>query len=56
MLERKWFTTKDVQSYTGLSPSTIQRAVKDGRLKTSKATGRNMFLVSWIDDFMETNR
>jgi len=48
----KWLALKDVCEYTGLSSSTIHRAIQKGELKVSKKTGKNLFKKEWIDNFL----
>ena len=48
----KWMDMTSVQKYTGLSKSTIHRAVQRGQLKVSQATGKNLFHISWVDTFL----
>jgi excisionase family DNA binding protein len=52
-LKDKWINTEEVCDYTGLSESTIRRAIQKGSLKVSRRTGKNLFRVSWIDGFLE---
>ena len=49
----QWLDKRGVCKYTSLSESTIRRAITKGTLKHSKATGKLMFKVSWVDRFME---
>lgn len=51
-IQDQWLTQKDVSAYTGLSPSTIYRAIQRGELKVSKRTGKNLFRRSWVDSFL----
>ena len=48
----KWLALKDVCEYTGLSASTLHRAIIKGELKVSKKTGKNLFKKEWIDNFL----
>ena len=48
----KWLSLKDVCEYTGLSSSTIHRAIQKGELKVSKKTGKNLFKKEWVDNFL----
>ena len=48
----KWLAIKDVCEYTGLSSSTLHRAIQKGELKVSKKTGKNLFKKEWIDKFL----
>tara|TARA_S200000501_G_C20799706_1_gene733438 strand:+ start:1100 stop:1273 length:174 start_codon:yes stop_codon:yes gene_type:complete len=48
----KWLSLKDVSEYTGLSSSTLHRAIQKGELKVSKKTGKNLFKKEWVDNFL----
>ena len=48
----KWININEVSEYTSLSQSTIRRAVKQGRIKASKVTGKLLFKISSIDDWL----
>ena len=48
----KYLTIKDVAHFTSLSVSTIRRAVAKGELKVSKATGKLLFQIKWIDKWL----
>ena len=48
-----WMNTADVCTYSGLSPSSIYRAIIKGRLRVSKVTGKNLFKKEWIDNYLE---
>ena len=48
-----WIDLKKVIKYTSLSASTIRRAVQKGELKVSKKTGKLLFKVSWINNWLE---
>ncbi len=49
---RKWMDLKCAINYTGFSSSTLDRAIRAGKLKTTKALGKRMFKTEWIDCFM----
>ena len=51
--KNRWFNTKEVCAYTGLSISTLNRATNKGNLKVSKVTGKNLFKKEWIDNYLE---
>jgi len=51
-LEKSWMDIKKVARYTSLSISTINRAVANGRLKTSKVTGKLLFKKEWVDGWL----
>jgi len=50
----RWLTLKEVCEYASVSESTIRRAIKKGTLKTSKATGRNLFKTSNVDRWLNS--
>ena len=47
-----WMDICDTVDYTSLSESTIRRAVRKGTLKVSKATGKLLFKIEWIDRWL----
>ena len=49
----KWLNIRDVSKYSSVSESTIRRAVKSGTLKSSNATGRLLFKVSSVDNWLK---
>lgn len=49
----RWINMKEVCKYTGLSNSTIGRAVNKGTLKVSNQTGKKLFRISWVDRWLE---
>ena len=48
----RWMDINEVVHYTSLSESTIRRAVRKGELKVSKATGKLLFKIDWIDKWL----
>jgi len=48
----RWMDINEVVHYTSLSESTIRRAVRTGELKVSKATGKLLFKIDWIDKWL----
>ena len=52
-VESKWMSIKDVTSYVSISESTVRRAVKNGSLKASNATGKLLFKLSEVDNWLE---
>jgi len=48
-----WLAITEAVAYTSVSESTIRRAVRKGELKVSKATGKLLFKVEWIDKWLE---
>ena len=51
---KKWMSIKEASNYSGLSVSTLRRAIDDGRLKASRSTGKLLFKPSeierWLND------
>ena len=50
---KTWMNIKEVCTFTNVSESTIRRAVKNGGLKASHATGKLLFKVSDVDKWLE---
>ena len=48
----KWINISEVSEYTSLSASTIRRAVRKGRIKASTSTGKLLFKISHIDNWL----
>lgn len=48
----RWLNIEEVQKYSGLSASTLHRAIHKGVLKVSKKTGKNLFRISWVDNWL----
>ena len=48
----RWLSMNEVCEYSGLSGSTIRRAIKKGVLKVSKNTGKLLFKVSSVDRWL----
>ena len=51
-IRRGYLNLKDAIKYTGLSKSTLVRAIQKGELKTSKTSGRLLFRLEWIDKWL----
>jgi len=49
----RWITTQDVSQFTGLSISTIRRAILKGHLRCSRNTGKLLFKLSWVNNWIE---
>lgn len=49
----RWLNMEEVCKYSGLSESSIYRATQKGVLKVSKKTGRNLFRISWVDNWLD---
>ena len=51
-LTHSWVNIQQVHNYTGLSESTIRRAVQKGVLKVSTTTGKLLFKLSDVDRWL----
>lgn len=49
----KWLSMLELKDYTGLSESTIRRAIQKGVLKCSRSTGKLLFKRMAIDNWLE---
>ena len=49
----RWLSIRDVCKYTSVSESTVRRAVKCGTLKASHSTGKLLFKVSSVDNWLK---
>ena len=47
-----WIDIKNASRFTGLSKSTIRRAIQKGQLKCSKSTGKLLFKRIAINDWL----
>ena len=52
-LSDRWLSIRDVCKYTSVSESTVRRAVKRGTLKASHSTGKLLFKVSSVDNWLK---
>ena len=48
----KWMDLNHVSDHTSLSPSTIRRAIQRGELKASKKTGKLLFKVADVENWL----
>jgi excisionase family DNA binding protein len=48
----RWLKINEICDYTGLSDSTIRRAIRKGVLKVSTSTGKLLFKVSEVDRWL----
>ena len=48
----RWLKINEICDYTGLSDSTIRRAIRKGVLKVSTSTGKLLFKVSDVDRWL----
>ena len=61
-MEKQWWTIKDVVNYTGLSASTIHRAIDNKFIKVAKVgsgnkvkCGKLLFKREWVDNYITRN-
>ena len=48
-----WLSTKETASYSDASSKTLSRYINSGKLKVSKASGKNLYKKSWVDRWLE---
>ena len=51
-VSERWLSMNEVCEYSGLSGSTIRRAIRKGVLKASNRTGKLLFKVSSVDSWL----
>ena len=51
--QQQWLDIAEAVKYSGISKSSISRAIGSGKLKTTKALGKRMFKSKWLDNFLE---
>jgi excisionase family DNA binding protein len=51
-VSNRWLNMDEVCGYSGLSHSTIRRAIRKGSLKVSNRTGRLLFKLTDIDRWL----
>ena len=51
-LNKIWLSISDVTTTTGLSKSTINRAIAKGELKCVKNGGKRMTMRKWVDQWL----
>ena len=49
----KYLTIKNVADFCSLSISSIRRYVQKGELKCSRKSGKLLFKVEWVDNWLE---
>ena len=49
---QKWFDMKAACNFCKLSPSSLYRGIRSGRLKCSRSQGKLMFQYIWLDHFL----
>ena len=51
-LGNKYLSIFQAAGHTSLSQSTIRRAVQRGELKVSRSTGKLLFKIEWLDNWL----
>ena len=51
-LNKEWMSITDVVKSTGMSRSTLQRAIKLNQLQSVKSGGKRMMKKSWIEKWL----
>ena len=49
---QKWLSIKDCVKYSGLSESTIRRAMQSGQLKANKVGGKWLIRHQWFESYL----
>ena len=49
---QKWLSIKDCVKYSGLSESTIRRAMQSGQLKANKVGGKWLIRYQWLESYL----
>ena len=47
-----WLSIKDSVEYSGLSESSIRRAIQSGQLKTNKVGGKWLIRFQWLESYL----
>ena len=47
-----WLSIKDSVEYSGLSESSIRRAIQSGQLKANKVGGKWIIKASWLERYL----
>ena len=48
----QWLSIKGCTQYSGLSESTIRRAMQSGQLKANKVGGKWLIKASWLEKYL----
>ena len=48
----KWLSIKDSVEYSGLSESSIRRAIRSGQLKANKVGGKWLIRHQWLESYL----
>lgn len=54
-ISSKYMTMREVADYLGVSNSTVQREICDGKLEAVRIRGCYRIAPCWIDRYVETN-
>ena len=49
---QKWLSIKDCVEYSGLSESSIRRAIQSGQLKANKVGGKWLIRHQWLESYL----
>lgn len=49
----KWLDLNTAVNYSGISKSTILKALRTGKLTGAKTIGKWMFKTEWLDNYLE---
>ena len=49
---QKWLSIKDCVKYSGLSESTIRRAMQSGQLTANKVGGKWLIRYQWLESYL----
>ena len=50
----QWLSLKDSVKYSGLSESSLRRAIWQGKLKANKPGGKYIIRVSWLEKYLNS--
>lgn len=48
----KWLSITKASEYCSLSPSTINRLIRQSKLKASKVTGKTLIKLDWLEQYL----
>ena len=54
LISPNWLTIKSSVNYSGLSESTIRRAIQTGHLKANKVGGKWLIKSEWIERYLNS--
>ncbi len=53
MMSKKYLTTKETKLYMNIGTTLLYQLINDGLIKPRKIKGKNLFITSEIDSFIE---